>query len=66
MISYPFDAIFWARSLLLNFFLPLVDVGIMNLQLGSLPELQRLYDELVEKVDACRLDLYATSKSTVR
>ncbi|XP_022859705.1 AFG1-like ATPase isoform X1 [Olea europaea var. sylvestris] len=35
-------------------------------QLGSLTELQRLYDELVEKADACRLDRYATSEKAGR
>ncbi|CAI9754749.1 unnamed protein product [Fraxinus pennsylvanica] len=35
-------------------------------QLGSLAELQRLYDELVEKADACRLDRYATSEKAGR
>lgn len=35
------------------------------LQLGTLRELQRLYDELVQSADACRLDRYsATAKST--
>ncbi|KAK9697476.1 hypothetical protein RND81_08G040100 [Saponaria officinalis] len=35
-------------------------------QLGTLRELQRLYDELVEKSDECRLDRYATSEKTKR
>ncbi|XP_022868486.1 AFG1-like ATPase isoform X2 [Olea europaea var. sylvestris] len=35
-------------------------------QLGSLAELQRLYDELVEKANACRLDRYATSEKAGR
>ncbi|KAI5675681.1 hypothetical protein M9H77_06631 [Catharanthus roseus] len=35
-------------------------------QLGTLRELQRLYDELVEKSDACRLDRYATSEKAGR
>ncbi|CAN1166883.1 AFG1-like ATPase [Linum perenne] len=32
-----------------------------NCQLGTLKELQRLYDEIVESADACKLDRYATS-----
>ncbi|KAL2481073.1 AFG1-like ATPase family protein [Abeliophyllum distichum] len=35
-------------------------------QLGTLGELQRLYNELVEKEDACRLDRYAASKKAGR
>lgn len=35
-------------------------------QLGTLRELQRLYDELVEKADSCRLDRYATSEKAGR
>ncbi|XP_057767237.1 uncharacterized protein LOC130987654 [Salvia miltiorrhiza] len=35
-------------------------------QLSTLGELQRLYDELVENADACRLDRYATSKKAGR
>ncbi|GFP85474.1 lactation elevated protein 1 [Phtheirospermum japonicum] len=35
-------------------------------QLGTLGELQRLYDELVESAEACRLDRYATSEKSGR
>ncbi|XVE63466.1 hypothetical protein DITRI_Ditri07aG0022800 [Diplodiscus trichospermus] len=35
-------------------------------QVGTLRELQRLYDEIVESADACRLDRYAVSEKTVR
>ncbi|GAB4853628.1 hypothetical protein Ancab_017819 [Ancistrocladus abbreviatus] len=35
-------------------------------QLGALRELQRLYDELVENADKCRLDRYATSEKSGR
>ncbi|KAI3446695.1 hypothetical protein Pfo_003360 [Paulownia fortunei] len=35
-------------------------------QLGTLGELQRLYDELVENAEACRLDRYATSEKAGR
>ncbi|CDP05629.1 unnamed protein product [Coffea canephora] len=35
-------------------------------QLGTLRQLQRLYDELVEKADACRLDRYAASEKAGR
>ncbi|KAL3522810.1 hypothetical protein ACH5RR_015644 [Cinchona calisaya] len=35
-------------------------------QLGTLRELQRLYDELVEKADACRLDRYVASEKSGR
>ncbi|KAL9224143.1 hypothetical protein vseg_000209 [Gypsophila vaccaria] len=35
-------------------------------QLGTLRELQRLYDELVEKSNECRLDRYSTSEKTGR
>ncbi|GMH04116.1 hypothetical protein Nepgr_005955 [Nepenthes gracilis] len=35
-------------------------------QLVTLRELQRLYDELVENADKCRLDRYATSKKEER
>ncbi|XP_031388295.1 AFG1-like ATPase isoform X2 [Punica granatum] len=35
-------------------------------QVGTLRELQRLYDELVESADACRLDRYATSEKAGR
>ncbi|XP_022755358.1 AFG1-like ATPase isoform X2 [Durio zibethinus] len=36
------------------------------LQVGTLRELQRLYDEIVESADACRLDRYAAPEKTVR
>lgn len=36
------------------------------MQLSTLGELQRLYDELVEKAEACRLDRYATSEKAGR
>uniref|UniRef100_A0A5B7BF53 Putative Lactation elevated protein 1 n=1 Tax=Davidia involucrata TaxID=16924 RepID=A0A5B7BF53_DAVIN len=35
-------------------------------QVGTLRELQRLYDELVESADACRLNRYAASKKAGR
>ncbi|KAG6421223.1 hypothetical protein SASPL_117773 [Salvia splendens] len=35
-------------------------------QLNTLGELQRLYNELVEKEEACRLDRYATSEKAAR
>ncbi|KAL6534752.1 hypothetical protein OROGR_013427 [Orobanche gracilis] len=35
-------------------------------QLGTLGELQRLYDELVENAEACRLDRYSTSEKAGR
>ncbi|XP_047939132.1 AFG1-like ATPase isoform X1 [Salvia hispanica] len=35
-------------------------------QLNTLAELQRLYNELVEKAEACRLDRYATSEKAGR
>ncbi|XAR65547.1 Hexokinase [Bertholletia excelsa] len=35
-------------------------------QVGTLRELQRLYDELVESADTCRLDRYATSEKSSR
>ncbi|CAN8326205.1 unnamed protein product [Cochlearia groenlandica] len=35
-------------------------------QLGTLRELQRLYDELVESSDACRLDRYSASSKPTR
>ncbi|XP_031285090.1 AFG1-like ATPase isoform X2 [Pistacia vera] len=35
-------------------------------QIGTLRELQRLYDELVESADACKLDRYASSEKTGR
>ncbi|KAL6540855.1 hypothetical protein OROMI_024738 [Orobanche minor] len=35
-------------------------------QLGTLGELQRLYDELVENAEACRLDRYSTSEKSGR
>ncbi|XP_024025699.1 AFG1-like ATPase [Morus notabilis] len=35
-------------------------------QLGTLRELQRLYDELVESADACRLDRYTASEKAGR
>ncbi|KAG9128765.1 hypothetical protein Leryth_026035 [Lithospermum erythrorhizon] len=35
-------------------------------QVGTLRELQRLYDELVEKADACRLDRYGSSEKQSR
>lgn len=35
-------------------------------QLNTLGELQRLYDELVENAEACRLDRYATSEKAGR
>lgn len=35
-------------------------------QLDTLRELQRLYDELVEKANECRLDRYATSEKSSR
>lgn len=38
----------------------------IDLQLGTLRQLQRLYDELVEKADACRLDRYAASDKAGR
>lgn len=37
-----------------------------NSQVGTIAELQRLYDELVESADECRLDKYATSKKSGR
>lgn len=37
-----------------------------NCQVGTLRELQRLYDELVGSADACRLDRYAASEKTGR
>lgn len=36
------------------------------LQVDTLRELQRLYDELVESADACRLDRYAASEKASR
>ncbi|KDO62332.1 hypothetical protein CISIN_1g046724mg [Citrus sinensis] len=33
-------------------------------QLGTLGELQRLYDELVESADACKLDRYSSSEKS--
>ncbi|KAL3810560.1 hypothetical protein ACJIZ3_000683 [Penstemon smallii] len=38
----------------------------MTVQLGTLGELQRLYDDLVENAEACRLDRYATSEKSGR
>ncbi|KAJ8767508.1 hypothetical protein K2173_017552 [Erythroxylum novogranatense] len=35
-------------------------------QVGTLRELQRLYDEIVESADACRLDRYSTSDKSGR
>ncbi|KAL9445449.1 hypothetical protein AB3S75_018445 [Citrus x aurantiifolia] len=35
-------------------------------QLGTLGELQRLYDELVESADACKLDRYSSSEKSGR
>ncbi|GAV82329.1 AFG1_ATPase domain-containing protein [Cephalotus follicularis] len=35
-------------------------------QLGTLRELQRLYDELVESADACKLDRYSASEKSGR
>ncbi|AEE85434.1 AFG1-like ATPase family protein [Arabidopsis thaliana] len=35
-------------------------------QLGTLRELQRLYDELVQSADACRLDRYSASAKSTR
>ncbi|KAF2543596.1 hypothetical protein F2Q68_00030372 [Brassica cretica] len=35
-------------------------------QLGTLRELQRLYDELVQSADACRLDRYSASAKPTR
>ncbi|KAL6539657.1 hypothetical protein OROHE_011428 [Orobanche hederae] len=35
-------------------------------QLGTLGELQRLYDELVDNAEACRLDRYSTSEKAGR
>ncbi|CAN1165447.1 5'-nucleotidase domain-containing protein DDB_G0275467 [Linum perenne] len=35
-----------------------------NCQLGTLTELQRLFDEIVESADACKLDRYATSEKS--
>ncbi|CAK9171378.1 unnamed protein product [Ilex paraguariensis] len=35
-------------------------------QVGTLRELQRLYDQLVDSADACRLDRYAASKKAER
>ncbi|ESQ54451.1 hypothetical protein EUTSA_v10025101mg [Eutrema salsugineum] len=35
-------------------------------QLGTLKELQRLYDELVQSADACRLDRYSASAKPIR
>ncbi|KAM0986213.1 hypothetical protein ACFX2C_013411 [Malus domestica] len=35
-------------------------------QVGTLRELQRLYDELVQSADACRLDRYSTSAKSGR
>ncbi|KAG8367646.1 hypothetical protein BUALT_Bualt16G0094600 [Buddleja alternifolia] len=35
-------------------------------QLGTLGELQRLYDELVENAESCKLDRYATSEKAGR
>ncbi|KAK6151532.1 hypothetical protein DH2020_014167 [Rehmannia glutinosa] len=35
-------------------------------QIGTLGELQRLYDELVENAEGCRLDRYATSEKAGR
>ncbi|XP_051117973.1 uncharacterized protein LOC127242463 isoform X2 [Andrographis paniculata] len=35
-------------------------------QVGTLGELQRLYDELIEKADVCRLDRYAASEKAGR
>ncbi|XP_077238217.1 uncharacterized protein LOC143879623 isoform X2 [Tasmannia lanceolata] len=37
-----------------------------SFQVDTLRELQRLYDELVESADTCRLDRYATSKKAGR
>lgn len=42
----------------------LVETGY--LQLGTLKELQRLYDELVESAEACKLDRYASSEKSGR
>ena len=35
-------------------------------KLGTLRELQRLYDELVQSADACRLDRYSASAKPTR
>ncbi|XVE98651.1 hypothetical protein REPUB_Repub03eG0125300 [Reevesia pubescens] len=35
-------------------------------QVGTLRELQRLYDEIVDLADECRLDRYAVSEKTIR
>ncbi|KAL6185478.1 hypothetical protein ACLB2K_041611 [Fragaria x ananassa] len=35
-------------------------------QVGTLRELQRLYDQLVESADVCQLDRYATSRKSAR
>nr|XP_027117458.1 AFG1-like ATPase isoform X1 [Coffea arabica] len=43
----------------------LVDGDICQV-LGTLRQLQRLYDELVEKADACRLDRYTASEKAGR
>ncbi|KAJ8751004.1 hypothetical protein K2173_016185 [Erythroxylum novogranatense] len=37
-----------------------------NCQVGTLRELQRLYDEIVESADACKLDRYSTSEKSGR
>ncbi|KAD6794959.1 hypothetical protein R6Q59_021137 [Mikania micrantha] len=37
-----------------------------NSQIGTLKEIQRLYDELVKSADACRLDPYSDSGKTSR
>ena len=38
----------------------------MFLQVDTLRELQRLYDELVASADACRLDRYSASEKAGR
>lgn len=38
----------------------------MILQVGTLQELQRLYDQLIEKAEDCRLDKYASSDKAGR
>lgn len=43
-----------------------VNIYFFFWQLGTLGELQRLYDELVESADACKLDRYSSSEKSGR
>lgn len=40
--------------------------GRQIVQVGTLRELQRLFDELVESADTCRLDRYSASEKAGR